>query len=879
MTPARWRQIETLFDAALELEPARRREFLAAACIDDEALRGEVERLLACNLQAGQFLESPALEAAERPSETEPRPPAQLACGEQLGPYRIVAPLASGGMGEVYSATDTRLDRAVAVKLLPRQFTQDAQALKRFRREAQAVSALNHPNICTLYDIGEHEGQPFLVLELLEGQSLKERLAAGPLPSDELLALGVQIARGIEAAHAKGIVHRDIKPANVIVTRRGEAKILDFGLAKLLTEPTQSRTALPARTAGAPPEGTISLPGWTPGTLAYMSPEQTRGEPVDERTDLFSLGVTLYEMATGTKPFRGESPALVRKAVLAGAPAAPRVLNASLPARLERVILKALEKDRTARYQSAEELRTDLERARAARPHARRWLLAAAVAVVVVVGGFLAATRTGGNWIRGRSPVRPEAVRPVAATPIHRLAVLPLRNLSGGPDQDLVAEGIGDAIAADLATLTGLRVISRSSAIQFRQTEKRTSEIARELAVDLVIAGSADVSRERLEVRLNLTRAGSDAPFWAETFHGDYRATRAIRREVARAVALEIQVRGSPGKDPLTIKEGTASRAAFENYVRGRHYLEKRTDSDIQRAVAFFKEAIDTDPAYAAAYAGLADCYNQFATVAVGRPPGENRRLAIASAKKAIEIDDLNAEAHAALGYARLYNWDWAGADVELTRALDLNPSYASAHVWKASSLVIRRLFDEAVAEVDRAGELDPLSPITQTQVGWIRSLAGRTEEATAQVRKVLGSHPDYPWAMWQLGGNLIESGQAREAVGILEKAVAVSKNNPAFLGALGRAYAQSGNRRGARQILSRLKEMSRDRYVTPNAPADVCLGLGDWDCFFDALEEGYRQRINYMAYLSIVPLPARYGAVRGDPRFQDLLRRLGYEN
>jgi len=379
-------------------------------------------------------------------------------------------------------------------------------------------------------------------------------------------------------------------------------------------------------------------------------------------------------------------------------------------------------------------------------------------------------------------------------------------------------------------------------------------------------------------VRLHLTRAGSDAPSWAESFDVDFRATREIRSEVARAVAREVRLRLSPGDEARLVKDGTASREAFENYLRARHYWAKRTDPDIQRAATCFKAAIDADPAYAAAYAGLADCYNQFATVAVGRPPGENRGLAIATAKKAIEIDDQNAEAHAALGFAKLYNWDWAGAELELSRALDLNPSYASAHVWHATSLVIRRRFDEAIAEVERARDLDPLSPITQTQVGWIRGIADRTEEAIAQFRKVLAANPDYPWAMWQLGACLSQMGRFQEAIEVLEKTAALSENNPAFLSVLGKAYAESGRRAEARRILARLRRMSRERYVTPHAPAGVCLALGDLDCYFQGLEEGYRQRTNHMAFLSVVPSPRKHGAIRADPRFQDLVRRLGYD-
>jgi TolB-like protein/Flp pilus assembly protein TadD len=505
-----------------------------------------------------------------------------------------------------------------------------------------------------------------------------------------------------------------------------------------------------------------------------------------------------------------------------------------------------------------------------------RWSLAAAGVLLLALVVTVIGTRSG--WLGAPKSATLPDTRQTGETPIRRVAVLPLRNLSGGPDRDLLAEGIGDAIAASLARLRGLRVISRSSAIEYKETKKRASDIARELGVDVVIGGSVIVSGPRPEVRLHLTRAGSDAPVWAESFDVDFRATREIRSEVARAVAREVRLRLSPGDETRLVKDGTASREAFENCLRARHYWAKRTDQDIQRAVTGFKAAIDADPAYAAAYAGLADCYNQFATVAVGRPPGENRGLAIATAKKAIEIDDQNAEAHAALGFAKLYNWDWAAAELELGRALDLNPSYASARVWHAASLVIRRRFDEAIAEVERARDLDPLSPITQTQVGWIRSLAGRTEEAIAQFRKVLAANPNYPWAMWQLGGCLTEMGRFQEATEVLEKAAVLSENNPAFLGALGMVYAESGRRAEARRILARLKRMSRERYVTPHAPAHVCLGLGDLDCFFEALEEGYRQSINHMAFLSVVPSPRKHGAVRADPRFQDLVRRLGYD-
>lgn len=856
MTPARWRRVEELFDSAAGLEPARRAPFLAEACAGDEELRREVESMLAWDERAERFLESPVLEQVEAP--------AQLSAGERLGPYRIAALLGAGGMGEVYSATDTRLDRMVAIKLLPRQFSEDAEALERFQREAHAASALNHPNICTLYDVGEYEGRPFLVMELLEGQTLKERLAGGALPEAELLSVALQVAGALAAAHAKGIVHRDIKPANIFLASGGPAKILDFGLAKLLAEPRQAPEATGEPLAEGPAELTVTQPGSCIGTAPYLSPEQARGEAIDARSDLFSLGATLYQAATGASPFQGGTRAEIANAIVNEVPAAPRRLNAGLSRELERIVGKALEKDPARRYQSAVELQADLARwQRAREASGRRWLWRIAAAVLVVLAVTLYAV-----WPRSAAP----------AAEIRRLAVLPLVNLSGSPEQDPVADGISDTIAGDLARLPGLRVISRASVAQYKGTRKKGSEIGRELKVDAIIQGSIAGAGQRLQARLQVTRVATDEPVWAESFDLDLRAIERVQREVGRAVARELRLRLSPSQETRLARVGTNSREAFEACLRGRHYWGKRTEEDIQRAVTYFRTAIDADPAYAAAYAALADCYNQLATVLVGQSPARYRALAIAAAKKAIEIDDQLAEGHAALGFAKLYDWDWAGAELELRRALELNPSYASARVWHASSLIIRQHFDEGIAEVERAGELDPLSLITQTQAGWMYGFAGRDEEAIAQYLKVLAVDPNYPWALKQLGGSYLNTGRFQEAVEALEKAVVASKENPAMIGALGEAYALAGRRAEAKRVLERLERMSTERYVTPIASAYVCLGLRDTDCYFRYLEKAFAERSNYVAYLSVTPSPKLYPAVRSDPRFQDMLRRLGYE-
>jgi serine/threonine protein kinase/TolB-like protein/Flp pilus assembly protein TadD len=843
------------------LEPARRTAFLAAECAGDEGLRREVESLLQCDARAAEFLERPAPQAAERPPAGEPAP---VECGEQLGPYRILAPLGAGGMGEVYSATDTRLGRRVAVKLVPRQFSQNPEALERFQREARAASALNHPNICTLYDIGQHQGQPFLVMELLEGQTLKERIAEAALSESELLDIASQVAGALAAAHAKGVVHRDIKPANLFLCDGGPAKILDFGLAKLVSEPSQAMQTTGEPAAEAPAEATVTRPGTCIGTAPYMSPEQIRGEPTDARSDLFSLGATLYQAATGAAPFQGGARAEVVQAVLSELPVAPRRLRAELSRELERILLKALEKEPARRYQSALELQADLERCRRAREafRKRRWTRRIAASALVGLGAVAASWQ----WRAASEPV------------IRRLAVLPLRNLTGNAGQDHLGDGISDTIAGDLARLPGLRVISRSSAAQYRGTRKNASQIGRELKADAIVEGSIAGAGQRMQVRVQLVRAGTDEPVWAEGFDIDLRAIERLQRELGRTVARELRLQLSPSEEARLAKIGTNSREAFEAYLRGRHYWAKRTEENIRRALTCFRAAIDADPAYAAAYAALADSYNQFGTVAVGQSPARYRPLATAAAKRAIEIDDSSAEGHAALGFAKLYDWDWAGAELELRRALELNPSYASARVWHASSLTIRRRFDEAIVEVERAGDLDPLALITQTQVAWFYRFAGRDEEAIPQLLKVLAVDPNFPWALWQLGGSYVLTGRLQEAVNVLEKAVAVSRDNPAMLGALGEAYGEAGRRDDAKRLLARLERMSTERYVTPVALAYVCLGLGDRDGYFRYLEKAFQERSNHVAYLSVTPSPKRYAAVRNDPRFRDLLRRLAYE-
>jgi len=861
MAPPQWRRVEELYESAVRLEPGRRRAFLADACAGDEPLRQEVESLLAAFEQARDFLDTPALEVMAAASSTDEAPaePQALPAGLRIGPYLILGALGRGGMGEVYQATDTRLGRDVALKFLPEESARDAHALERFTREARAVSALNHPHICVLHDIGEHQGRPFLVLELLEGQSLKDRLAAGPLPPGEVLELALQIAGALEAAHARGIIHRDIKPGNIFLTGAGHAKILDFGLVKLLWDKPPGLSDASIAT-GEDKAGAISHTAM--GTLSYASPEQARGEQVDARTDLFSLGVTLYEAATRCSPFHRATPEATLEAVLQHQPAGVCALNPRIPAGLDRILTKALEKDRTARHQSAAALKADLERLKPALEspgkHARRWLLAAALLAATVPAYLLLY----------RSPPRETA--PL----VRSLAVLPLQNASGDPQQDYLADGLTEALTGSLGRISALRVTSRASAMQYKLTKKPLPEIARQLGVDAVARGSMTRFGDRVRVSLELIQVSTGRQLWAETYERDLGQVPAWQSEVASAVAREVKLKVTPAEAARLAGPRPVNRDAFESFLRGRNWLDKRNQEAIRRAIEYFRKAIDEDPAYAPAYAGLADSYNQLGTVVIGsEPPSKSRPLAAAAAARALEIDSDLAEAHAALGFAKLYDWNWSGAEQSLRRAIELNPSYAPVRIWHASLLVCTGRTGEAVGEARRAEQLDPLSLIVITQVGWIFAYDRRYDEAIQQYLKALETDPNYLWALHQLGGAYTCQSRFEEAIRTHEKAATVSGRTPAALGGLAYTYGVAGRAAEARKVVAELIELSKRQYVPPASVAWGYFGLGDSDRGFEWLEKAYQERSNAIAYLAA---STNYDRVRSDPRYLDLLRRIG---
>ncbi len=766
-------------------------------------------------------------------------------------------------MGVVYRARDPRLRRDVALKVLRGDLAEDSDPLSRFEREARAASALNHPNIITIYEIERAEGVAYIAMELVDGVTLREMLAQGRLDPERICDVGAQIADGLAKAHSAGIVHRDLKPENVMISRDGFVKILDFGIARR-TMRTQDRN--PSVTLTQDTE-----PGTVLGTASYMSPEQARGLLVDFRSDQFSFGAILYEMATGRVAFARSNPVETLLAVVNDEPESVEVVNPTVPERLSSVIRRCLKKKPDERYPSTRDIAGELRGIAVPAPPPE-----ATAAPPIPPQEIVARPRRAGLWALAvvTLSVLTILVARSKGGSIDSLAVLPFETPSSDPESEYLGQGIADDLIQDLSRLPELRVIARSSVLRYSGQAIDPVKIGQELGVRAVLTGSAVQRGDRLDVSAELVDARRNTLLWGRKYDRRISDIVKVHQEIARDVGEQLRPRRASSQSTAPGPGSTLDPDAYRAYLKGRYHWNKRTEPAIRKAIDYFQQAIDKDPVYADAYAGLAD-----ANVSLGLyefvPATETYPRAKAAAQRSIQIDETSEQAHASLGAIEMwYDWNWADSQREFLRMLELNPNYAIGRHWHADLSSIHGRHDEAIAEQKKALELDPLSLIINAWLGRRYYFARRYDDAARECRKTLELDPNFVPGHWMLGSVLLAKGKKPQARAESETAVRLEGENPRYLAYFGNALAKSGNAAGARAILDRLDALERGgRYVSTLDRALVHAGLGENDRALDWIEKAFADRPSLMPYLGIDPL---WDGLRGSARFQAVLQRLG---
>jgi TolB-like protein/tRNA A-37 threonylcarbamoyl transferase component Bud32/Tfp pilus assembly protein PilF len=780
-----------------------------------------------------------------------------LCPGSKLGPYEILAAIGAGGMGEVYRARDSRLGRHVAIKTALGGFGE------RFEQEARTIAALNHPNICTIHDVGEQEGIRYIAMELLEGGTLQERIGGHPLAPADAVEIALLAAAGLEAAHAKGIVHRDIKPANIFLTSDGQVKIMDFGLAKFTCEspPANSQDETVALGGAA-----LTMAGGTVGTVAYMSPEQARGEPLDARSDIFSFGAVLFEMLTGVRAFRGKTLATQFDAILHQPLPPVGTLAPSVSAELERVVAKATEKDRGLRYQTVSEMRQDLkqiqphsattERRKPPLKRTARWLwpLTAALALAGIAGGVFWKTHSG-------------------AAPIRSIAVLPLETISAG-SEDYFTDGMTAELIDAMMRIHGWRIISRTSAMQYKNVHKRLPTIARELGVDAVVEGTVQRFGDRVRISARLIRVGAiEENLWQQSFDRDVRDVLDLQADVARSIADEIKVSLTPQERGQLAQRHPVDPAVLDLYLRGRASMDAGTEEGIRKAIDLFEQALAHDRSYAPAEAALALAYG--ALTPDFEKPKDVMPKSREHAQRAIDLSgDTLAEADTAMAAVMLrFDWDWTGAERELKHALELNPNSADAHDWYGGYFMTLSMHDQAIAEAGLAHQLDPVSyPIYSDFLNTL-IVARQYERAIAECRRAITLYPDFAYGYAWLGMAYMLNGQAQEAVKAAQDAYRLDQH-VTITTFLAMAQAAAGHTAEAKRLTDMLDQKARSRYVCAYEVAGVHLALGEHDKAVQLLRQGEKERCDCQILLRSEPW---MDGIRKDPDYNRFIQNIGY--